>query len=296
VPDLAADAALRAAVFAWLGREELSMGPVLAYQRLCTTEFGGERLALIDPGGRGIRNPAKLAATLSVLTSRDGPYDDDVDDGSGLVRYRFRTGNADQGDNIKLVRAHELGVPIIYFQKIAANSYTAIYPVHVAAVDEDSVLLDLSESSEATTDHGTPPIPQRRYAAAQTKRRLHQVVFRGQVLLAYATSCAVCRLHEPTLLEASHILGDADGGEPAVTNGISLCTLHHRAYDRNLLGISADTTVHITPRLLAATDGPMLLHGLQEMHGTTLTLPHKASNHPDRDHLGQRFQQFRDAR
>lgn len=39
----------------------------------------------------------------------------------------------------------------------------------------------------------------------------------------------------------------------------------------------------------------MLLHGLQEMHGAALTLPRKANNRPDRDHLGVRFQQFRDA-
>jgi len=294
VPDLAADAVIRAAAFEWLRREDESTGQVLAYQRLCTTEFGGERLALIDPGGRGIRNPTRLVATLSVLTSPDGPYDD-VDDGSGLVRYRFRTGRADQGDNIKLVRAHELGVPIIYFQKIETNFYTAIYPVQVAAVDDDGVLLDVSESGAAIDDLGALLTPERRYVAAQTKRRLHQVVFRGQVLVAYATSCAVCQLHEPTLLEASHILGDADGGEPAVTNGLSLCTIHHRAYDRNLLGISADARVHITPRLLVDRDGPMLLHGLQEMHGASLTLPRKASNQPDRDHLGQRFRQFQDA-
>ena len=181
------------------------------------------------------------------------------------------------------------------FQKIEKNFYTAIYPVRVADADGDGVLLDVSESGAATDELGTLLTPKRRYAAAQTKRRLHQVVFRGQVLVAYATSCAVCLLHEPTLLKASHILGDADGGEPAVTNGLSLCTIHHRAYDRNLLGISVDARVHITPRLLFDKDGPMLLHGLQEMHGAALTLPRKANNRPDRDHLGVRFQQFRDA-
>jgi len=287
------DAELRAAVFAWLAAEVAATGNLLDRDRLRRSVIAGEPMGLLDTG-RGIRNPRALDASISVMTSPDGPYDD-IDNGSGLIRYAFRTGRADQGDNRKLVRAHELGVPIIYFQKLQANVYTVIYPVRVAGADDTSVLLDVSNSGGAIDELGTIDSAQRRYVTVETRRRLHQVMFRGQVLVAYSRRCAVCRLHEPTLLEASHILGDADGGDPTVTNGLSLCTIHHRAYDRNLLGISADAKVHIARRLLADTDGPMLLHGLQEMHGAPLTLPDRRLDQPDRESLGQRFLQFRDA-
>lgn len=288
------DDEFRAAAFAWLRDEMDRSANLLDRRKLLETTLLGERLALID-SSRGIRNPRQLEATLSVMSSPDGPYDD-VDDGSGLIRYAYQGGTPNRGDNIKLVNAQRLSKPIIYFTKMATNVYSAVYPVFVVGVDDAGVLLDVTGSVGAIDELGTIDSPQRRYAAAQTKRRLHQVMFRGKVLVAYARRCAICQLKEASLLEASHILGDADGGDPAVTNGLSLCRLHHGAYDRDLLGISQDAVVQIAPRLLADTDGPMLRHGLQEMHGATLTLPRRRADQPDRDHLGVRFQKFRDAR
>jgi putative restriction endonuclease len=197
------DAELRAAAFAWLAAEVAATGNLLDRDRLRRSVIAGEPMGLLDTG-RGIRNPRALDASISVMTSPDGPYDD-IDNGSGLIRYAFRTGRADQGDNRKLVRAHELGVPIIYFQKLQANVYTAIYPVRVAGADDTGVLLDVSNSVGAIDELGTIDSAQRRYVTVETRRRLHQVMFRGQVLVAYSRRCAVCRLHEPTLLEASHI-------------------------------------------------------------------------------------------
>ena len=39
----------------------------------------------------------------------------------------------------------------------------------------------------------------------------------------------------------------------------------------------------------------MLKHGLQDMHGTSLTLPRTRANRPDRDGLAERFAQFQKA-
>ncbi len=36
----------------------------------------------------------------------------------------------------------------------------------------------------------------------------------------------------------------------------------------------------------------MLLHGLQEMHGTSLTVPVRRQDRPDKDRLEQRFAEF----
>jgi putative restriction endonuclease len=80
-----------------------------------------------------------------------------------------------------------------------------------------------------------------------------------------------------------------------VTNGLSLCKIHHAAYDRMLLGITPDYEVRINQRLLDEIDGPMLRHGLQEMHRRPLTLPRQRSDRPDPERLALRFEAFQTA-
>ena len=95
------------------------------------------------------------------------------------------------------------------------------------------------------------------------------------------------------MLDTAHIIGDREsGGEPVVPNGLSLCKIHHAAFDANLLGVSPDYAVSIDAALLAETDGPMLRHGLQEMHGQLLWLPSRRADRPDRDRLAQRWVDF----
>ena len=107
------------------------------------------------------------------------------------------------------------------------------------------------------------------------------------------TSYCVCTLKHPELLDAAHITEDgADGGDPVVTNGLSLCKIHHAAYDRLLHGITAEYEVRINQGLLDEIDGPMLRHGLQEMHRRPLTLPRHRNDCPDPDGLERRFSVF----
>jgi putative restriction endonuclease len=53
--------------------------------------------------------------------------------------------------------------------------------------------------------------------------------------------------------------------------------------------------VVINSELLQEVDGPMLKHGLQEMHGKQLHLPRRPAAHPDRDRLEARYSEFRSA-
>jgi putative restriction endonuclease len=77
-----------------------------------------------------------------------------------------------------------------------------------------------------------------------------------------------------------------------VSNGLSLCKIHHAAYDRDFLGIDSEYRVHIRGDLMSETDGPMLRHGLQDMHGTEIVVPQPRSNKPNRDSLAHRFELF----
>ena len=62
-----------------------------------------------------------------------------------------------------------------------------------------------------------------------------------------------------------------------------------------MLGVSPDYRVAINRELLEEVDGPMLKHGLQEMHGRTLTLPARHADRPDRERLAWRWERFASA-
>ncbi|MCR2826566.1 HNH endonuclease [Microbacterium sp. zg.Y909] len=134
---------------------------------------------------------------------------------------------------------------------------------------------------------------QRRYAESIVKTRLHQPVFRARVLNAYKGACTVCDLRHSELLDAAHIAPDAsERGVPHVTNGLAMCKIHHAAYDRALMGIRPDFEVRVNARLLDEVDGPMLRHGLQEMHGRPIRLPKSRMLQPSRDLLASRYEAF----
>jgi len=99
-------------------------------------------------------------------------------------------------------------------------------------------------------------------------------------------------LKEIRLLDAAHIVGDLEsGGEPTARNGLSLCSIHHRAFDQNLVGVSPDYTVHVSRRLLEDEDGPML-DLLKGFHDIPLQLPVRELDRPDRERLEVRFERF----
>ena len=255
----------------------------------------GTHLRLVDPGRGGIWNPSNFAGTLSIVTSPDGPYADREDD--GFLQYSYQKG-PEGGKNLKLRAAMELRLPVLRFDKIAKATYQLIYPVFVVGDNPIAreFTLTLDEVLRALPSAQTLSPIEKAYAARVVQQRVHQPAFRARVMLAYEGTCCVCTLKHPELLDAAHIVEDGqEGGDPIVTNGLSLCKIHHAAYDRKLLGITPDYEVRINQRLLDEVDGPMLRHGLQEMHGRPLTVPRQRSDQPDRERLGRRYELFRGA-
>ncbi|TMK73822.1 MAG: hypothetical protein E6G50_00745 [Actinobacteria bacterium] len=133
---------------------------------------------------------------------------------------------------------------------------------------------------------------ERRCAVRETRIRIHQARFRGRVVPAYPEQCAIWRLKEVRLLEAAHIVGDIEeAGEPIVSNGLALCSIHHRAYDQDLVGVSPDYDVCVSPRLLEDEDGPML-DLLKTFDRQPIYVPRRAEWKPDRERLASRFDRF----
>jgi putative restriction endonuclease len=262
--------------------------------------YAGKRVPFLNRQ-KGIYRSAmqKGPAALSVQTSfKGGPYEDvETDDG---FLYAYRAGPIDQPDNLALRQAHFLGVPLAYFVSMRPGWYRAEYPCYITADDPAArqVLITPGHMTGTLEDPEPAPIAisvEREYAVRETRVRLHQGRFRALVLQAYRDRCTICRLRELRLLDAAHIVQDvASEGLAAIPNGLSLCSIHHRAYDQNLMGVSPDYRVHVASRLVDEEDGPML-DVLKEAQGRTIELPKRKVWYPDRERLATRFEEYETA-
>ena len=283
--------AVRRAAMSYVADHVAASGGVITRAELEAFTYGDEQLKLIDQS-RGIRNPRQLVATLTILSQPDGPYDD-VETPDGLLRYAYRDGDPNGGDNRKLRRAAELGLPLLLLRGISPGVFVPVFPVYVVADNPAARYVEIAvDESLRYLAAAAPTEDSRAYAERLTKLRLHQPVFRARVLAAYERTCTICRLKHVDLLDAAHILSDADGGQPVVSNGLSMCKIHHAAYDRRILGIRPDYVVEVREDVLAEVDGPMLRHGLQDVHGWTLNLPKRVADRPDQQLLAARHTAF----
>lgn len=269
---------------------------MLSRNELGSFEYAGQHIRVIDVQG-GIWNPGAswplgddLRATLSINTTNSGKYEDQEIDG-GLWRYDYQSGGA-AGKNTKMRRAMELQLPLLWFVQQDSGRYV---PYRVFIINDfpiDGYCLIAPDLSLATAARSESVI-ERKYAERTMKQRLHQPAFRAQVISAYETKCAICRLGHGRLLDAAHITPDSDSQtSTSVTNGLSLCKIHHTAYDINIVGIDADYTVHIREDILAEKDGPMLQHGIKEMDQSKLWVPPSVNKRPDPARLEARFLEF----
>ena len=76
-------------------------------------------------------------------------------------------------------------------------------------------------------------------------------------------------------------------------NGISLCKLHHAAFDNFFLGIRPDYIVEIRHDVLNESDGPMLKHGLQGLHHSRIVVPNQKDLRPAPELLIRRWEKFK---
>jgi len=258
-------------------------------------ELDGVRVPLVGP--QGIWSPAGFRRPLSIATIPSGPYSDSVDTDGNTIRYAYRGTDPQHRDNIALRRAMADRTPLVYFFRIDPGRYLATYPVFVIGDDSPGLRFAVKADEAWTIDRPTDAITdsplRREYATRTVRQRLFQAEFRRRVLSAYRDRCALCRLRHRELLDAAHITADRDdAGEPLVSNGLSLCKLHHAAFDQFFFTVAPDYRVVVRPAILAESDGPMLVVGLQQIHGAEIALPSAVAHQPDRERLALRLERF----
>ena len=203
-----------------------------------------------------------------------------------------------------------------YFVGVKEGVYEALWPVSIVEFDESDgqVMVAASDAIDGEISsveainvrqqrgdqggHGNEgaDLPnmieiQPSYYTTEVRRRNHQAWFSSRVRSAYGYRCALSGLPLRRLLVGAHIVPDAEDGPASVTNGICMSTLHHTAFDTNLIGIDPDFHVHVSKRVRKNRDGP-LLESLKQLHGAEIRLPVDEDAHPNQDYLSQRFHQF----
>lgn len=301
--DLEWEGRVRAAAFTFL-RELQGRYPDVLPARSLQQGFmvEGQRIGLLG-SGPGIWKPRSLHAALSVMTTapksdEPPPYEDEWVDET-RVSYAYKGEDPDDWMNCSMRAAWEYQLPIVYLHGVRKGAYLAEFPVYIVRDRPSELQVDLVIGADPlTNDPGINiEVDGREYRATPTRTRLHQRAFRLRVLAAYQERCAICSLRHSSLLDAAHIVPDGEpDGLAIVSNGLTLCKIHHAAYDQLYLGIRPDLVVEINQDLLDEEDGPMLLHGLQEMHAQRLHVVPRGRSRPDQNRLEWRFERFRTGR
>lgn len=295
------DLQVRIAAFNWLSEQVNSQGDVLPRKLLESGfDFQGQRIPLVAP--QGIFKPQILDLPLSITTAPKGPYDDYFGKDNFLI-YRYRGTDPNHRDNDGLRKVFELKRPLVYFHGIEPGKYLATYPVYIIGDDPSNLTFKVAvddaipvyEPAETNFARQVAEVSDARHAylTSTVKIRLRQRSFREKVLDAYKSQCAFCRLKHRELLDAAHIIPDnLPEGKSTIENGLSLCKLHHAAYDSFLIGVTPDYIIHVREDILEEEDGPVLQHGLKGLHRTKLILPVSKDKYPSKDALDWRYSRF----
>ncbi len=116
----------------------------------------------------------------------------------------------------------------------------------------------------------------------QLLRKQRDPLFRQQVLRAYNYECAICGYnmrHDNTsvALEAAHIKWKQYGGPCEIPNGLALCAIHHKAFDKGSIGLDESMRVQVSE----AVNGSGIVGRLfWDFQGKIISLPQVKAYYP----------------
>ena len=112
--------------------------------------------------------------------------------------------------------------------------------------------------------------------------------FRKNILRAYEYRCAICGFDvklgdSPIALEASHIKWQKAGGPDEAVNGLALCSLHHKLFDRGAFTLSKRLEILVSDDA-HGTKG--FQEWLMDFHMKKIKLPQRRSYYPEVEFIG----------
>ena len=198
-----------------------------------------------------------------------------------------------------LRRALELKRPVLYLVAVEPGLYEPIIPCYVVGDDASQLAFYLMADGRRDVT-AIVEDPLQSPSKAYTTRIVNIYVTRSASGISYSQPTGVsvrfagfATSHSsmpPTFCRI-----EMEACNPEIPNGLALCRIHHGSYDFGILGVDADYRVHIRQDVLEEHDGPMLQHGLQELHGNVIQVPRRPEHLPNREYLAERFSRFQAA-
>ena len=120
-----------------------------------------------------------------------------------------------------------------------------------------------------------PFLMQRDIASVQTETPVRSAGFRQAVMQIYDYTCAVCALNirassGESVTDAAHIIPFSVSYNDDIRNGMSLCKLHHWAFDAGLISVSETYQVVVSPFM---TEHGPTASMLARLHDRQIWLP-----------------------
>lgn len=117
--------------------------------------------------------------------------------------------------------------------------------------------------------------------------------FRDRILKAYGYSCAICgfevRIGQTLIaIEAAHIKWRQAGGPDIEDNGVALCTMHHKLYDRGAFRINRSLLIEVAEE---ANGNCGLDEWLLRYHGQPVREPIRPDYTPKDTYLDWHFRE-----
>ena len=287
----------------------MDTAPVAVGSRLTKTEIEeafdtgfGYQISGINP-----RRDSQDRRYVLLFATEDGPYDDDVT--RGQFEYVGEGLHGDQSEtapgNSTLIDAVDGGIPVHFFYKsVDANEWE--YHGLVTVVDHEfrerdgrDVIVFTMEHRSAEPDRD-PSVDVDANAAAESlqmtdeedqfvesRRRERDAQFVEAVREAYDRTCVVCGSRRETPdgrpeVEAAHVYPKAKRGVDDVRNGVTLCRLHHWAFDAGWIAFSDDYKIIVK-------DAPERegYYEFKQLEGTSLEFPGDRSIRPHPDFVAK---------
>jgi len=145
-------------------------------------------------------------------------------------------------------------------------------------VEESDILNDQDSDGQFTTSKGV-------VHTITHSRQKRDPKFADKVYDAYSNKCAMCGI-SLKLIEAAHIIPHShELGTDDIDNGISLCALHHTAYDKSLIYFNEDLDIIINENKIAFLEKVGLDSGFRKFEGLAFDKIQIPTNHTLRPNL-----------
>ena len=117
--------------------------------------------------------------------------------------------------------------------------------------------------------------------------------FRAKILKAYEYKCAICGFdvklrNQPVALDASHIRWRQADGPDTEVNGLALCSLHHKLFDRGAFTLSERFEVLVSDEAHGTVG---FQEWLKDFHGKEINFPQRRCYYPAEDFIGWHVQE-----